>query len=764
MSYTPKSAEDYKEQLVEQMRDGIVKIERESYLFDEEEDVYILSGSSETARVLFIDAVEGMNLSGSWVPPEGTYNDVAAWTRADWTVGEGIPEPTEGDYILYWTGSELTTPEDSAYPNYPLYQAIRWINPDTKPKHDTSFFIDYRYYDAQLISGLTNFRAGGVANSLVEAISISLSNIDNNNYYLFINNFLRFATGESLDHLAYPWGLTRNVATKTSGWLAVTAASGAEVHIGAPYRFSTIGRETVFQAKSDYIGTVIDGTSGSTTGHIEIEAIAVGASYNTGPNTILKAWTTDTLITEVSDATVTNYSTHEGATNYFNTGSDEENDEDFRTRIYNAATKQGSATYAAVEAAVEDIAGVVEARVYDIENKPYLAENSFQVFVLGEEKIITDGVLLAEVSNVVSQKKPVGSIFTVYQPNPKYTYLDINFTPDEGYWNNRDAISSRINTNVSNYLSGLGLGDDIVYAEILEQVMDTTGVYSSKINKFYVATWVFSTENDTYPLEYVYDIDSSSGTAYATEFYMGTKSWRQHEVHTSGTTNYPISGSYISSGYANPLVYLTIENESGKWIRNPLYSANYYSTHSSTSITIVEEPPAGSVGRNLSTGDDLVFIYEDFAYSNVIGAIVSLSGTVGDQIELSVWSGSSEPTDKLASGTITLTGTSAQEYFAEFDSTLTLVDVSTTHWLVASGVSTSGSCYVGTNTDGETPDKGESVSYFDGAAWSGTSDGLKAIVMMPIPDTYNAIVDDELWKSEVTLEFGIELTAERKET
>jgi len=759
MSYVPKTAEDLKEMLIEQIRDGIVKIEREAYLFDEEVNEYVLSGSVGTARVLFIDAIEGINVSGSWVPPEGTYNDVAAWRRADWEVGDAIPASTEGDYILYWTGSQLTTSEDSAYPSYPLYQSVRWINDGTKPKHNSKFFVTYRYIDANLISDITSFRAGGVANTWVEAFSIALSNIENNNYYLFLNNFIRYATGESLDNLAYPWGITRNRATKAEGYLAVTPDSGTDIIIGASHRFSTVGRRAVFQAKSGYIGTI---ASGGVTTHIEIEAVSTGSSYNTGTNTIIKMWESDELLVEVSNVTVSNYPTYNGAANYFNNGTDDEDDESLRTRIYNVSTKQGSATYTAIEAAVEDLSGVVEARVYDIENKPYISENFFQVFVLGEDKVITDNSLLNSISTVISTKKPVASTFTVYQPIPKYTYLDITIVPDTGYWYNRDGVISRVNTALSSYINNLGLGDDIVYSELLEQIMDVTGVYSSQINKFYVATSVFSTETDTYPLEYVYDISSSNSGSFGQEFYMGTRSWRQHESHTSGTTNYPVSGSSISSNYSNPLVYLSIEDNSGKWIRNPLYNADYYDAHTLTSITIVEAPPSGTVGKNLQTGDDLVFIYESFDYSDVIGAIVSLSGTIGDQIELSIWSGSGGiPSAKLTSGTVTLTASTAQNYFAEFSSTLTLADQEQKHWLVASGISTSGSCYIGTNTDSEVPDKGELFKYYNGA-WSGASAPMRCVVMMPITATYNAIIDDEIWKSEVAIEYDIDLTSERK--
>jgi len=768
MSYIPKTASDYKEQLIEQIRDGIIKIEREAYTFDEEVKTYILSGSSDTAKVLFIDAVEGINVSGSWVPPEGSYNDVSAWVQADWEIGDSIPDNTQGDYILYWTGSAITTPTDSAYPSYPLYQSIRWLNPPDagestrEPKHGSKFYVTYRIYDSTKTSDITNFRAGSVANTLIEAVSIALSNIDNNNYYLFLNNFLKYATGEALDALAYPWGITRNTATSTEGWLAITPASGTDISITQSHRFSTVGRGAVFKSKSEYVGTI---ASGATTTYIEIVATDVGSSFNTGPNTIIKMWKNDALLEEEENVSVSNYPTYNGSTNYFNNGTDEENDEELRARIYNAATKQGSATYTAIEAAVEDLSGVVEARVYDIENKPFLAENYFQVFVLGEDKIIADTSLLNDINTTISNKKPVGSTFTVYQPIPKYTYLSLEIVPEEGYWYNREAVASRVNSAISTYLDNLGLGEDIVYSEIVERTMDVTGVYSSKVEKFYVSTSVFSTENDAYPLEYIYNIDSSSGTAFGQEFYMGTKSWRQHETFVSGSTTYSISGSSLSTKYSNPLVYLTIEDSSGKWLRNPLYNADYYNTNTSTTISIFEAPPSGTVGKNLSAGDDLVFIYESFDYDEIIGAMVTLSGSIGDQVELSIWSGAAnEPSTKLASGTATITSTTPQLCFAEFDSTLTLDDQTAKHWLVASGISTSGSCYVGTNTDGEVPDSTEKFKFFSGSSWVTASAPMKMVVMMPVTSTQNAIVDDEIWKSEVALEYETNISTARKES
>jgi len=745
--------------MIEQLRDGIVKVEREEYTFDEEISVYILSGSTDTARVLFIDAIEGINVSGSWVPPEGAYNGVSAWKQASWNVGESIPSSDEGDYILYWTGASVSMPSDSAYPNYPLYQSIRWINPDNQPKHNSKFYVTYRYYDANLVSEISNFRAGGVINSIVEAVSISLANIERNNYYLFINNFLKYANGEALDLLAYPWGITRRSATKTSGWITITTSSGTNIVISSSHRFSTVGKNISFKAKSDYIGTVI---SGSSIGHIEIEATDYGSSFNTGPNTIVKFWEDEDMTTEVTGVSVSNYPYYNGEENYFTNGQDEETDEEMRTRVYNAAIKQGSATYSAIESAVEDIAGVIEAKVYDIENKPFISENYFQVFVVGDEKIIKNSSLLSQIYDTINEKKPVGTTFSVLQPIPKFTYIDMVITPDEGYWYNKNELISRVNSAISNYLSSLKLGEDVVYSEIIERAMDVTGVYSAKINNLYTSTYVFSTETSSYPLEYVYDISSASGTAFAQEFYMGTKSWRQHETHSSGTTTYTISGSYISSNYSNPLVYLSIEDENGKWIRNPLYNANYYSSHTSTQITITETPPSGSVGRYLQDGDDLVFVYESFDYNQIIGAIVSLSGTAGDIIELSIWSGSGGlPSTKLASGTVTLSS-GVGLYFAEFDNTLILSNSATKHWLVASGISTSDSCYIGTNTNDEVPDKGESYKYYNGTTWVTPSAPMKMIVMIPISGTNDIIVDNEIWKSEVAVEYQTNITAERK--
>jgi len=53
----------------------------------------------------------------------------------------------------------------------------------------------------------------------------------------------------------------------------------------------------------------------------------------------------------------------------------------------------------------------------------------------------------------------------------------------------------------------------------------------------------------------------------------------------------------------------------------------------------------------LTDGEDLIFIYENYEYDKIVGAVVNLSGSAGDQVMVSIWSGTnSGPVSILTSG------------------------------------------------------------------------------------------------------------------
>jgi len=771
MSYETKTTTEIKNQIIEQMRDGIVRIEREQYTFDQNTATYVLSGSTTTTpNVVEIISVEGTDEDGNWVPPTGTFNGISAWTEGSrGQIAEGSAamsgavendEPTI-NYYMYWSGTEQTINQDtSVYDGDYVFNAIKWNNASGyRPKDGSIFKVTYKVYDSTVQSSLNNFSDGTVVTSLVEAIASYLHELDSNNYTIFKNSFVRTATGDALDELAYPWGLTRTAATKSTGYVYVTN-SGSDTTVTTSYRCSIADRSLVYEPLVE-----VDIASGATEA-VEVRAVATGKSYNVAPTTINRIWTDTSLATQVSDLTCSNPSTHLGSTNLFNNGADQETDEQLRTRIYRASKKQGSATYSAIEAAVEDIDGISDCKVYDLENKPYIAANQIHVFVVGDSKLITNSALIDTVEDTVSSKRPVGTRYQIYQPMLKWVYLEIDLTPDSDWWANRTTLNTSVENAIDDYIDTLKVGEDVVYSQIIEEGMGINGVYALDIDDFDISTYSYT----PYGLTYSIDLQTSGTASYAHQFQMGTKSYKDIFTY-SGAGAVTMSGTQISQvSRATPTVFRAKQDNDGVWIRDPLYAQDFYSTHDGTTITITSGS-SGSADPYLTSGTDtLIFNYENYDYTDIDAVLLNVSGTTGDALDVYIFSGTDAgPSGSaLESGSHTLTTTTAQNIYVELASRLTLADPTAKHWVVISGSAFSGSnTYVGTDTDGNVPWTGEYAMVWDEeagpAAWALNTNHAKFSVMMPISGTNNATIDNVIYKSEVAILYDIVFTNSAKE-
>ena len=775
MSYNVKTATEIKNQIVEQMRDGIVRVEREKYTFDQNTDIYVLSGAIvdnvNVAKVVDIISVEGIDEDGNWVPPTGSFNGVSAWTEATrgqilsgaaaYSGSPAVDDPTV-NYWLYWSGTEQTLSQDtSVYDGDYMYHAIRWNNTSGyRPKDGSVFKVTYKVYDSSVQSSLNNFSDGSVINSLIEAVSTYFHELDSNNYTIFQNSFIRTASGDALDELAYPWGVTRTSATKSSGYVYVTNSTGDDLEITLAYRFTISDKSLVFVPT-----TTVEIANGETKS-VLVQANDTGSSYNVAPTTISRLWEDVGLSTEVTSVTVTNPATHGGSTNLFNNGANKESDEDFRARIYRASKKQGSATYGAIEAAVEDIDGISDCKVYDLENKPYIAANQIHVFVVGDSKLITNSALIDTVEDTVSSKRPVGTRYQIYQPMLKWVYLEIDLTPDSDWWANRTTLNTSVENAIDDYIDTLKVGEDVVYSQIIEEGMGINGVYALDIDDFDISTYSYT----PYGLTYSIDLQTSGTASYAHQFQMGTKSYKDIFTY-SGAGAVTMSGTQISQvSRATPTVFRAKQDNDGVWIRDPLYAQDFYSTHDGTTITITSGS-SGSADPYLTSGTDtLIFNYENYDYTDIDAVLLNVSGTTGDALDVYIFSGTDAgPSGSaLESGSHTLTTTTAQNIYVELASRLTLADPTAKHWVVISGSAFSGSnTYVGTDTDGNVPWTGEYAMVWDEeagpAAWALNTNHAKFSVMMPISGTNNATIDNVIYKSEVAILYDIVFTNSAKE-
>jgi hypothetical protein len=425
--------------------------------------------------------------------------------------------------------------------------------------------------------------------------------------------------------------------------------------------------------------------------------------------------------------------------------------------------KQGSATYAAIEASVEDIDEITECRVYDLENKPFLAENYIHVFVVGTNKAITSSSVISEVTDVVRDKRPVGTRYLIYQPTIKWVYVEMNVVPDSDWWQNRTLLNTQIENKVDDYIDDLGVGDDVIYSQIIEEAMKPIGVYATDITDFDITTYSYT----PYSIEHALDLQQSGTAAYAAQFKMGTKSYK--DVFTySGAGAYEMSGSQVSSvSVSAPLVYRAKQDNAGVWGRDPLYAEDFYVSNTSTHITIASGT-SGSQDPYLNNGESIIFIYENYEFTEIDAVIINLSGTIGDEVQVQIWSGTNAgPTAlaQLGSGTQVLDYGTPYDYYIKLEDRVTIVDPTDDHWLVVSGTVASGTeTYIGTDADGNRPISGEYLYvWHESGAWDLSAYAARYAVQMPISGTQNATVDDVIWKSEIADLYDVVFTNSAKE-
>jgi len=679
------SSDELYEQIVEYLRDGIVQVEYEELTYLQSTSTYTLANDNITE----ITAIEGINKDGYYIPPTGTFNNVSALVN-------------NNDYQLTYSGTQTTDPKNNV-----LYSNLVFNNA-SQFKNNSKVFVSYKYYDSTRLSNITNFQTGSVAGMLARNLANQLSNLYQINNRTYEAGFLSLAKGNDLDNHADGWGLTRQNGAFATGIIKLTIGSGGTTLVvnNNYVAVSAIAGQTLgFQITSPVTGFSYE-TAPGTSSYYNVQAVAIGSKYNIGANTVSILYNSASFATDVTaDANITVSNpilTNDGLLNTFSGGQDIETDDDLRTRIYRKANKLGRASLPAMKAALEDLDFVKNVKILDYETNPDLDADTFYVYAVGDSglKLLTDTTSKTNLRNEINEYRPVGTQFSILSPMGIFINFSGTATLFQEDGINTTETLSAIETNITNYINDLQIGEDVIYSQLIEEAMIVPGVYKFEINKLdytEFATNPYAFNNTDQKI-----IDNTTGTP-TKQWYRQDFKWlpslKTETKLYDGNTTYTMTYSDIVNS-PSPYVLLSIQDSDGNYIRDPSYTTNWYTSNSNNSITINANAGTG-VGRTLATNVDyLTFYYENAGTDTIDKLRVKLSNNYSTashsgSVELYIYSGSSSPTDLVDQATITiLSGT--RDYEVTLDGgSLTVDDARTgVYYAIFSGINTSSGTYI----------------------------------------------------------------------
>ena len=321
---------------------------------------------------------------------------------------------------------------------------------------------------------LTNLNVGSVIRTLTEGVAEVVGEL-----YAFASDmlkqgFLDTATGVWLDRKAAEYGVTRNAAIVAEGVVSFSRTVPRTTNVPIPA--GSVVATPRDQSGNEYrFLTTADAMllSSEISVAVPVQAEEAGSAWNVGAGSITRM---KTYLTGVDAVT--------NEADWISTvGADEEDDEALRLRCYLAWEElaQGGTAEAYVSWALS-VPGVTSAFVDD--DLPR-GEGTVDIYIMGEAGP-PDAALLEAVQAVVDARRPITADALVRAPDAVVVPIHLVVTPRAGY--EVVALDTEIRRRLgvlfgdiddsSLGLTPLGVGKDVVVAQLIALIMAIPGVYS----------------------------------------------------------------------------------------------------------------------------------------------------------------------------------------------------------------------------------------------------------------------------------------------
>jgi len=285
---------------------------------------------------------------------------------------------------------------------------------------------------------------------------------------VYLSAYVSSAEGVSLDRKCQDIGIMRQLATRATGTIQFSGADGTQIFEGFEVQTAT---GIVFRTTS---ATTISGGLALA----EIEAVVPGASGNVGAGAISRMVRPQAGVTGVTNPEPTSG------------GRDRETDAQLRARYHRSVSKPGGSSPSAIEAALLDIEGVLDTKVRQntkmvTDPETGIPPKAIAPIVWGgdPEEIVatlarakTGGIqcwgedVVHEITDSHGEKHIIGfnrpDIVTVNVA--AVLSVDPAAFPSNG--------STLVAAAIEGYLSGLALGEDVIYTRLISRIHSVPGI------------------------------------------------------------------------------------------------------------------------------------------------------------------------------------------------------------------------------------------------------------------------------------------------
>ncbi len=578
------------------------------------------------------------------------------------------------DYSLYDNYSPLEETVSDGYGTASGKQVYTGITiADQTFKDNTIVHIKYKYQNPNYVPILTNFSPNSILRMILTA---SFINIQETNAELTqsIDSFGLNASGTDLNRIATLVGLQRTEGGFTSGQIKLYNNDTANSYNVTPnHRFAAIsgGSFLAFAPATNISVPKWDGT----TPHdqrldfvfIDVEAAESGSYYNVGSNSISTGFSNIELTNRTPTTLIISNPPlgDENQQNLFNDGTDEETDDDFRKRVSLTFSQAKTSSYSTIENAVINSGLVNHVRVYDIETKKNLTENSIETYIATETGARLSSSSLSQILDDIAAVKPAGSITSIRQTLNNYIDFDFNIYVSQETIGNTTDLETELNNLIDEFINSKGIGEDILPSAIVSIFKAVNKVIDVEINTHTMTEFV--SEAATYD----YQLSLASGGS--------ATNWVGIEVPLNSATNLVYdtesnitSDIYELDTYGDPLpidnrtqprINIGVIGYDGLVRPSPLDRYDYRDAPATR--TDMSYDPASNGGDGINESDLVLFNYNYFDNTLLDGFRIRLGGDSGQRITLQLYYGS-DPDTVTPIGSLLTVDLDGEEKFYDF--------------------------------------------------------------------------------------------------
>lgn len=314
----------------------------------------------------------------------------------------------------------------------------------------------------------TNLNPSAAIRGLLEVIAKVIADLYGLVKTIMQQSFVQTATGTWLDLKVREMGIVRRAAVKTRVYLTFSCNAPAAQNITIPA--GTICKSQKDASGNDYrFITVEEGIleEGQTSVLVIAEAELPGRDWNVGQDTITRMVTRITGINVVTN----------GVGYLIREGSDPESDAQLRQRAIGKWETLGlGGTREAYRNWAMSVSGVTAASVLD--DFPF-GPGTVGVVILSENGV-PSAELINEVHQYIKARKPLTADVRILAPEIRSVDLDLEVVRFANA--DQTAVEAGIQEAIDSYSGRLQLGEGLIIARLINEIMDVPGVYNLKVN------------------------------------------------------------------------------------------------------------------------------------------------------------------------------------------------------------------------------------------------------------------------------------------